>query len=226
MIGTIVAAVVGLLLLVLLLPVGYRFSIKKWEFSIQVIVLLGIWKKKLTFDFADDDEEEELDASVMEDMVRKAEAAHQKQAEHSEEETNHQDGAKYFLGSLEEEDDTDHPSHGEQFRFALHNGLVEKVFGAVSDCISHGWPKRWTIEGEFGTGDPMETGLLCGMTAAFFQKETSGIVWNYLDKVIHVTGGGRGRIIPLYLLYIVLKLIISKEARQFWHFRQGGTHHE
>ena len=225
MIGTIVAEFCGLLLSVLLLPVGYRFSVKKWEFSIQVIVLLGLWKKKLTFDLTDD-EEEDVDASVMADMVRKAEEAHQKQAEQSPEGTNHQDGAKYFLGSLEEDDDTDHPSHGEQLRFALHNGLLEKVFCAVSDCVSHGWPKQWTIEGEFGTGDPMETGLLCGMTAAFFQKETSGIVWNYLDKVIDVTGGGRGRIIPLYLLYIVLKLIISKEARQFWHFRQGGTHHE
>ena len=157
-------------------------------------------------------------------MLQKAEAVHQGQVE--KEETNHSDVAKRFLGKHEEEEAIDHPSHMEQLQFALHNGLLEKVCHALANGLSHGWPKRWKIQGEFGTGDPMETGLLCGMTAAFLPEETEGIVWNYLDKVMELSGEGQGRIIPVYVLYIVLKLIISKEARQFWHFRQGGTCHE
>ena len=225
MIGIIATVIIGLLLLVLLLPIRYRFALQKWEISCEVSVLLGLWKKEISFDGSDDEgDEEEIDDSVLADMLQKAEQAHQEQPE--KEEINHSDVAKHFLGSREEEEDTDHPSHMEQLRFALHNGLLEKILHGLACCLSHGWPKRWSIQGEFGTGDPMETGILCGMTAAFLPKETSGIVWNYLDKVIHLSGEGQGRIIPIYVIYIVLKIIISKEARQFWHFRQGGTQHE
>ena len=225
MISTIVAGIVALLLLVLLLPIRYDFSLKKWEIALSVSVFLGLWKKEISFDLDDDEEEEAIDDSLLSDMLQKAEEAHSKQTEEERQETNISHGAKHFLESHEEED-TDHPSHMEQLRFALHNGLLEKLLHALACCLSHGWPKRWDIQGEFGTGDPMETGILCGMTAAFLPKETSGIVWNYLDKVMNLSGKAQGRIIPLYVIYIVLKIIVSKEARQFWHFRQGGTQHE
>ena len=31
-----------------------------------------------------------------------------------------------------------------------------------------------------------------------------------------------GRIIPLYVVYILLTLAVARETREFWHFRRGG----
>jgi len=61
------------------------------------------------------------------------------------------------------------------------------------------------------------------MVYAFRPKAAEEIRWNYVDKECTLTGKSEGRLIPLYVLYILIKLALSKPAREFWHFRQGGN---
>ena len=58
MMGIIAAVIATFLLLVLLLPIRYRFSLRKWEISIQLSVFLGLWKKEISFDTSADEDEE------------------------------------------------------------------------------------------------------------------------------------------------------------------------
>ena len=71
----------------------------------------------------------------------------------------------------------------------------------------------------------METGVIAGMAAAFLSDETQGILWDYTERIVRLSADGQGRIIPIYALYIAIRLAASKEARDFWHFRKGGTQH-
>ena len=214
------------ILLLLLLPVRYEIHLEPWLFSCRITALFGVFHK--TISFSKEEEAVEEDTDTMAELLAKAEAFHQ---EESKEENAAKQATKESSGlgqkklwdeDIEEEDD---PSLMAQFRFALDNGLLEKLFRAAGQLISHGYPRNWRIYGTFGTGDPMETGVISGMTAAFLPQETQGILWNYLERVIALSADGKGRMIPIYVLYIAIRLAASKEARSFWHFRKGGTHH-
>lgn len=122
---------------------------------------------------------------------------------------------------LPETEEAVRPSLWAQLRFAVRNGLAEKAFSAASAFLRHSFPGRWEARGEFGTSDPMHTGVLCGLTRAFFCRETKDIVWNYVEPKTDLTISAGGRILPLYAVYIVLRLILSKQAREFYHFRKG-----
>lgn len=113
------------------------------------------------------------------------------------------------------------PSLWVQLRFAVRNGLAEKAFSAASALLRHSFPGRWEARGEFGTSDPMHTGVICGLAQAFFCRETKDVVWNYVEPKTDLTISAEGRILPLYAVYIVLRLILSKQAREFYHFRKG-----
>lgn len=125
------------------------------------------------------------------------------------------------LPEPEEKEERKRPSLRAQLRFALRNGFAEKAMGTVSALIRHSFPGHWEVTGEFGTSDPMTTGILCGMTRAFFVKETKDVIWRYTESVMDLTISGRGRIIPLYAAYQLLRLILSRQAREFYHFRKG-----
>lgn len=122
---------------------------------------------------------------------------------------------------LPETEEDVRPSLWAQLRFAVRNGLAEKAFSAASALLRHSFPGRWEARGEFGTSDPMHTGVICGLTRAFFCRETKDVVWNYVEPKTDLTISAGGRILPLYTVYIVLRLILSKQAREFYHFRKG-----
>ncbi|MDU5282544.1 MAG: hypothetical protein E6164_08240, partial [Dialister sp.] len=118
------------------------------------------------------------------------------------------------------------PSVFKQIHFAIHNGLAEEIFKTVYSLFHHSKPRSWCIYGEFGTGDPMTTGLTEGMAHAFLPDITESVVWKYLEPSYKIKGKGRGRIIPLYAIYIILRLAVSQPARRFWRYRQGGMKDE
>lgn len=216
-----------LVLCFLLIPVRYVIHLEPWLFSCRVTALFGIVHK--TVCFSKDEEETEEDTDIMADLLAKAEAFHQeedrKETEeepHSKEPTGDWGQKKLWDAETEEEEG---PSAMAQFRFALDNGLLEKLFRAAGRLLCHGYPKNWKISGIFGTGEPMETGVIAGMAAAFLSDETQGILWDYTERIVRLSADGQGRIIPIYALYIAIRLAASKEARDFWHFRKGGTQH-
>lgn len=245
----IVAAFLALVFLILLLPFSYSLSFEKWILEIKVSLLLGLVSKRKIFSLPDDDQEEpeEEDAEeAMEELDHALDAWEEtmgpagpgdeevpdkKEKEEigptgSDEKGN---GEKEISISHQDEEETPpskekaHPSYLAQFRFALENGLVERCLGSLSLLISHGFPKTLEVKGNLGLGDPMHTGILCGMVYAFLPKAAEEIRWNYVDKECTLTGKSRGRLIPMYVLYILIKLALSKSAREFWHFRQGGN---
>lgn len=112
-----------------------------------------------------------------------------------------------------------------EIRFAMGNGLAERVLHAAGKLLSHSFPSRCRIRGDFGTGDPMTTGIACGMAMAFLAQETKEIQWNYLQPVNTLSGEAKGRIIPLTMIYIVGRLLLSRPAREFWHFRKEEKNH-
>lgn len=112
-----------------------------------------------------------------------------------------------------------------EIRFAMGNGLAERVLHAAGNLLSHSFPSRCRIRGDFGTGDPMTTGIACGMAMAFLAQETKEIRWNYLQPVNTLSGEAKGRIIPLTMIYIAGRLLLSRPAREFWHFRKEEKNH-
>lgn len=112
-----------------------------------------------------------------------------------------------------------------EIRFAMGNGLAERVLHAAGKLLSHSFPSRCRIRGDFGTGDPMTTGIACGMAMAFLAEETKEIRWNYLQPVNTLSGEAKGRIIPLTMIYIAGRLLLSRPAREFWHFRKEEKNH-
>ena len=117
------------------------------------------------------------------------------------------------------------PSLWREIRFAMGNGLAERVLHAAGNLLSHSFPRRCRIRGDFGTGDPMTTGIACGMAMAFLAQETKEIRWNYLEPVNTLSGEAKGRIIPLTMIYIAGRLLLSRPAREFWHFRKEEKNH-
>lgn len=113
-----------------------------------------------------------------------------------------------------------HPPLWKQLRFAVHNGLAENIFKALAAVLAHSMPRKWDFCGEFGTGDPMQTGLLAGMAKAFLPEAAKNVVWKYIEPSYKLKGKGQGRIIPFYAVYIVLRLAASAPARQFWRYRR------
>ena len=234
MIGTVLLLLLAILLLVLLWPVTYRISLKRWVLGVRISLFSGLWSKEM--EFADDEEEiasedipmdapekekkAEAEAPLkiekekpldMEDILKEAEDAADEEME---------------APSVEEEmyESDDGPSIWAQIRFAIQCGLAERLFAAASALLSHSFPKKWQVSGEFGTGDPMTTGVAGGLSAAFGGVVTEKIAWNYLEPVNTLQGRCDGRIIPIYVLYIAGRLLLAKPLWEFKKFRKGKHH--
>lgn len=244
-----------LVLLLLCIPVTYGVALSARKISIGIAFLFGIFSKEWSYvrKATSESSEEAADTSSgeaahMREILCQAEGeaeidqeASTKGKEKEENETVRPALSKHNASHVEEdpleeeetswddnemeEDEKEKPSLMDQFRFALQNGLLEKIYHTVMECIRHSWPRYCRIEGEFGTGDPMETGCISGLTAAFFPRETQGILWNYIDPVMKLSGKVKGKVLPIYVLYIGVVLILSKEARAFWHYRKEGVRH-
>lgn len=232
MIGILLLTLLAVLLLLLLWPVTYRISLKRWSLGVRISLLSGLWSKEMEFSGHEEEaissvetpveisgkEERETPSPIekekpleIEDILKEAEEA-------ADEET--------AVASKEEEilEDEDGPSVWAQIRFAIQNGLAERLFAAASALLSHSFPKKWQVSGEFGTGDPMTTGVAGGMAAAFGGAVTEKIVWNYLEPANTLQGRCDGRIIPIYVLYIAGRLLLAKPLWEFKKFRKGKHH--
>lgn len=247
MIVEILLALLGLVILLLALPFSYSLSFEKWKLEIRISLLLGLISKRKTFSLHDEEASaegedsekalEELDEALdtLEERVkdRKGASAERNPVEKAAPlEVGEEEKGKEvpFFGkkSFREEEISNSgekkgPSYLSQVCFALENGLAERFLESLSLLIAHGFPRTLEFKGGLGLGDPMPTGALCGMVYAFLPKAAEEIRWNYVDKECTLTGKSEGRLIPLYVLYILIKLALSKPAREFWHFRQGGN---
>ena len=247
MIVEILLALLLLVILLLVLPFSYSLSFEKWKLEIRISLLLGLISKRKTFSLHDEEasaegEDSEKALNELDEALDTLEERVKDRKEASAERNPVEKAATLEVGekekgkevpfsgkkSFREEEisssgEKKGPSYLSQVCFALENGLAERFLESLSLLISHGFPKALEFKGGLGLGDPMSTGVLCGMVYAFLPKAAEEIRWNYVDKECTLTGKSEGRLIPLYVLYILIKLALSKPAREFWHFRQGGN---
>lgn len=220
MLAFLLAAV--LILLLLLIPIRYTVTLVRWRLILSVSVLLGLWRKEIELPPA---KEEPLALAEMteepeEDWMEETLAQAEEKAEVHERLPDSGEAAV----EREPEEKKGH-TLWEEIRFAMENGLAERVLHAAGKILSHSFPRQCCIRGDFGTGDPMTTGIACGMSMAFLAKETQEIRWNYLEPVNTLSGEAKGRIIPLTMIYIAGRLLLSRPAREFWHFRKEEKNH-
>lgn len=222
MIAGMLAFLLAAVLILLLIPIRYTVTLVRWRLILSVSVLLGLWRKEIELPPAKEETPppvemtEEPEEDWMEETLAQAE-------EKAEERERPPDSGEAAV-ERETEEKKGH-TLWEEIRFAMENGLAERVLHAAGKILSHSFPRQCCIRGDFGTGDPMTTGIACGMSMAFLAKETQEIRWNYLEPVNTLSGEAKGRIIPLMMIYIAGRLILSRPAREFWHFRKEEKNH-
>lgn len=222
MIAGMLALLLAAILILLLIPIRYTVTLVRWRFILSVSVLFGLWRKEIELPPA---REESLASAEMteepeEDWMEEKLAQAEEKAEVQERLPDSGEAAV----ERETEEKKGH-TLWEEIRFAMENGLAERVLHAAGKILSHSFPRQCCIRGDFGTGDPMTTGIACGMSMAFLAKETKEIRWNYLEPVNTLSGEAKGRIIPLTMIYIAGRLLLSRPAREFWHFRKEEKNH-
>ena len=247
MIVEILLALLLLVILLLVLPFSYSLSFEKWKLEIRISLLLGLISKRKIFSLhheeasaeGEDSEKalEELDAALatLDERVKDRKEA-------SAERNPVEKAAPLEMGKEEKKERgslfrKEVLPRGRDFKLRRKKGALlsfpalvcpGKWFGRAVSGKSLSFDFPW-ISPDSGVqrgawlGDPMPTGVLCGMVYSFLPKAAEEIRWNYVDKECTLTGKSEGRLIPLYVLYILIKLALSKPAREFWHFRQGGN---
>lgn len=224
------AFLLAAVLILLLIPIRYTVTLVRWRLTLSVSVLLGLWRKEIELPPAREEPSPQVEMAEeppMEmaeeppmDWMEEALAQAEEKAEVHERLPDSGEAAV----ERETEEKKGH-TLWEEIRFAMGNGLAERVLHAAGKLLSHSFPSRCRIRGDFGTGDPMTTGIACGMAMAFLAQETKEIRWNYLQPVNTLSGEAKGRIIPLTMIYIAGRLLLSRPAREFWHFRKEEKNH-
>lgn len=224
------AFLLAAVLILLLIPIRYTVTLVRWRLTLSVSVLLGLWRKEIELPPAGkepspqvemtEEPQVEMTEEPQTDWMEEALAQAEEKAEVHE---RLPDAAEAQAESARAEKKG--ASLWREIRFAMGNGLAERVLHAAGKLLSHSFPRRCRIRGDFGTGDPMTTGIACGMAMAFLAQETKEIRWNYLQPVNTLSGEAKGRIIPLTMIYIAGRLLLSRPAREFWHFRKEEKNH-
>lgn len=224
MVWKVVLGLFCLIFLLLLIPVRYQFKLEMWKISVEIKALFGAFSKEVVIPGGGNDKAEEKRKQTEEnEKIPDLERESITPAEKENKEINQ--GIKK-PAEVKEKKSKEKPSVFKQIHFAIDNGLAEEIFKTVLSLFNHSKPRSWSIYGEFGTGDPMTTGLTEGMALAFLPDITESVVWKYLEPSYKIKGKGRGRVIPLYAIYIILRLAVSQPARRFWRYRQGGMKDE
>ena len=214
------AFLLAAVLILLLIPIRYTVTLVRWRLTLSVSALCGLWRKEIELPPAREEPSPQVEMKEEPPMDWMEEALAQAE-EKAEVHERLPDAAEAQV----EREEKKGPSLWREIRFAMGNGLAERVLHAAGRLLSHSFPSRCRIRGDFGTGDPMTTGIACGMAMAFLARETKDVRWNYLESVNTLSGEAKGRIIPLVMIYIAGRLVLSRPAREFWRFRKEEKNH-
>lgn len=225
MIAGMLAFLLAAVLILLLIPIRYTVTLVRWRLILSVSVLFGLWRKEIELPPAGEEPlaSAEMTEEPEEDWMEETLAQAEEKAEERERPPSSPSSGE--AATERETEEKKGPSLWSEIHFAMENGLAERVLHAAGKILSHSFPRQCCIRGDFGTGDPMTTGIACGMSMAFLAKETQEIRWNYLEPVNTLSGEAKGRIIPLAMIYIAGRLLLSRPAREFWHFRKEEKNH-
>lgn len=222
------AFLLAAVLILLLIPIRYTVTLVRWRLTLSVSVLLGLWRKEIELPPAGEEPSPQVEMAEEPPMEMTEEPPMDWMEEalaQAEEKAEVHERLPDAVEAQAEREEKKGASLWREIRFVMGNGLAERVLHAAGNLLSHSFPRRCRIRGDFGTGDPMTTGIACGMAMAFLAQETKEIRWNYLEPVNTLSGEAKGRIIPLTMIYIAGRLLLSRPAREFWHFRKEEKNH-
>ena len=222
------AFLLAAVLILLLIPIRYTVTLVRWRLTLSVSVLLGLWRKEIELPPAGEEPSPQVEMAEEPPMEMTEEPPMDWMEEalsQAEEKAEVHERLPDAAEAQAEREEKKGASLWREIRFAMGNGLAERVLHAAGKLLSHSFPRRCRIRGDFGTGDPMTTSIACGMAMAFLAQETKEIRWNYLEPVNTLSGEAKGRIIPLTMIYIAGRLLLSRPAREFWHFRKEEKNH-
>lgn len=222
------AFLLAAVLILLLIPIRYTVTLVRWRLTLSVSVLLGLWRKEIELPPAREEPSPQVEMAEEPPMEMTEEPPMDWMEEalsQAEEKAEVHERLPDAAEAQVEREEKKGASLWREIRFAMGNGLAERVLHAAGRLLSHSFPRRCRIRGDFGTGDPMTTGIACGMAMAFLAQETKEIRWNYLQPLNTLSGEAKGRIIPLTMIYIAGRLLLSRPAREFWHFRKEEKNH-
>ena len=222
------AFLLAAVLILLLIPIRYTVTLVRWRLTLSVSVLLGLWRKEIELPPAREEPSPQVEMAEEPPMEMTEEPPMDWMEEalsQAEEKAEVHERLPDAAEAQVEREEKKGASLWREIRFAMGNGLAERVLHAAGRLLSHSFPRRCRIRGDFGTGDPMTTGIACGMAMAFLAQETKEIRWNYLQSLNTLSGEAKGRIIPLTMIYIAGRLLLSRPAREFWHFRKEEKNH-
>lgn len=182
------AALLAFVLLVLAIPVRYRIEADGRQADVVVSAGFGLWRKRKCWCYEALFRERDATSKAME-----------------------MPGREWV--SSGKAMDTEMGSRGlAWFRRAFQNGALRLVFEAVQKIVRHGVSSSWCLTGRVGLWDPMETGMLAALCAAFFPKVCPE--WDFCDSCADFRLYAGGRVFPLYVMFVVAELISKAPVRE------------
>lgn len=103
---------------------------------------------------------------------------------------------------------------------AVNRVLNRKLLAAVLSTAKKLFQSlrlRLRLSGVYGTDDPALTGLLAGLAAALHARHFNlDLDADYSGPVFDVDGETSGRVVPIAILWITLRLLLAKPVRKLW----------
>ena len=191
-----------LILAALLIPVTYSLRFEKWHLDFRIFWLAGLLQRRKEVAFHSPGKEEpEIGDTVEEGPEEEKEGEFPEPAVADEEKIDNVSENQVEIPPAEEprtenieetgdKMEKEGPSLLSQIHFGLENGLAEALAAAISRLLSHSFPRYWHVEGALGLGDPMDTGILCGMVYASLPGAAQAIDWDYTESAVIGSIGG------------------------------------
>ena len=191
-----------LLAAVLLTPVRYRCEAARDGGYAEIRLFGGLYRKRKTF--AEETPPEEA-GDAAEKMEKEAPLVLDEEGRlpsETEEETKENKKDR-------EEEDPARPGALDVLSFAWDNG-----------AIRHSRPKTFLVCGRAGLGDPMKTGVAAGLCYAAVPG-CCRVEWVYTERCFDLSVKAEGSVIPLYILYILIRALASGPVRRTMAYRKG-----
>lgn len=226
----------AVLLGLLLWPVRYRFRLDKNGGELVVTLFGGLLRKERRWPGPPEEGGNRADAPTDTEQQDQS-ATESAPMSSAESEETAPDGAGNVSGAPdaagEEDGAADTAGDGEPeerprpgalavLSYAWDNGTIRILLRALARLWRHSRPGQISFTGRLGLGDPMETGILAGLLYAVFPGCTR-IDWCFTDRVFDAAVEGKGRIIPLYVLYIAGGVLVSGPVRRTRAFMKTGA---
>lgn len=215
---SIAVGIVLVIIIILCCPIRYKVDLDKSgaTFLIHVFLFLS-WSRKIAFI-------REEDGVLSKDLIdNKSDSIMEGKRieENIEDENDFYDKNEIPATIKTEKKEANKPSIWEQIQFAWKCRFIHRSLQDIKNILIHSKPGYLNINGQFGTGDPMLTGIVEGVVKSVIPKSTENVEYCYIEKIIALNIVFKGCILPCVIIWILFKWFISKETRMFFKFREG-----